>query len=284
MSSSFEMRLVGAAYPDGEIPLRLLGELAASLNDLSLRIGRSWDSAERPGRTRALVDDISQLTLTGLERGSTHLSIRRGVETLDVTTPELRQVDALFWDVIVAIGADRRPEGISDYVADATARVVSSMKAAAPRIHVRASGRADIDVTTTALHEGTWAVRTSAPGERVSVAGTLEKVDLRSHDFRIRDDVGNAIALHQVRQDADVAALISRRVVVTGAVAATRDRGVSELRDVAVALDHAFQDGWKVPDPVSLEAILDAAPGPRQAGDLGLDDDELHAFLEAAEG
>ena len=117
--------------------------------------------------------------------------------------------------------------------------------------------------------------------DNVVVTGSLEMVDLRSHNFRIRDDAGNAIELQDVR-DAHVAARLLG-TDVTAAGRAVRDR-TGLLRAVVgpeVAGEDETVSGLRVSPRMTIAALLDAEPGPAPDGGIDLTDAEFAAFLEA---
>lgn len=109
------------------------------------------------------------------------------------------------------------------------------------------------------------------------------EVDLRSHRFRIRDDVGHAVDLHGVENDRLAAGLIGQWVAARGVAVRT---AAGDL----VSLDNAVVDA--VDDPAaayfdgrsqSVDQILAGAPGPIAGEGFDLTDEEFAAF-EAARG
>ncbi|MDR1079292.1 MAG: hypothetical protein LBL55_11700 [Propionibacteriaceae bacterium] len=120
-----------------------------------------------------------------------------------------------------------------------------------------------------------------SPDDTVTLVGRLEKVDLRSHDFRIRDDVGNAYVLPKVTNDVAVGHLIGARVCVTGIAGRdARGRIVSVREAEVVALPDPL-NGARIPESISVEEILASAPGLEPGGIPGLSDEEAEAFFAA---
>ena len=113
--------------------------------------------------------------------------------------------------------------------------------------------------------------------------GLLEKVDLRSHDFRVRDDVGQAVELRHVLDDVEAAQHVGQWVVATGQGVFGSDRLVA-LTDVSIALADDPASGMVGDEVLTLDQILASAPGPDADGAIDLTDDEFVAFLDAARG
>ncbi len=116
----------------------------------------------------------------------------------------------------------------------------------------------------------------------MTAAGRLEKVDLRSHEFRLRDDVDNTVDLKHVENDAVAAQLVGQWVMAHGT-------GILHTSGRLLALDNAQVE--HVDDPaaeylgnrvIPLEEILASAPGPDPDGGIDLTDEEFEAFLRAA--
>lgn len=281
MATNFELRLIGANAGDGEISLAHLAAIAASLQELSTRLVRSWDGAERPGRSRGLVDELADITLTGVGSGSTRLELRRGPDSLDVSVADLEQVDDRFWALIRAIGEDERPGWTTDLVADSVVRFIEAIRAAARGVGVTREGEPWVEFATAAVHVDTWVRDRGLGTSAVAVTGVLEKVDLHSHDFRIRDDVGKAIPLHRVADDRDAAALVGRRVIARG-VAPAAAGPVTVVWDVHLVPDDSGLAELRVPEAQDLTALLASAPGPDRRDALDLDHGELVDLLAAA--
>lgn len=283
MTRDLEFRLIGGSTPDGEIRLRDLAALTEALQELSLRIGRECINATGPGRTKLFMEELTELRLSSISAGSTRLVFSKGpTDKLDVSVDEQRIVDDRFWDVIAAVGDDARPDWVTDLVAESAAKLVAALKATAPKVDVSSPGRSSVHMVTERIHTDTWVGPRTRMTSQMSAAGRLEKVDLRAHEFRIRDDAGNAVELKHVDNDRVVAQLVGRWVIARG-------QGILERHGNLVALDAAQLETahdpampYTVRPPVSLESILATAGGPDPAGGLSLDDDEFAAFLEAA--
>lgn len=278
-----ELTLVGAPVPNGEISARDLAALSGAWQELTTRIARDVVSASGPGRAKQFVEEFVELRLRAVEAGSTILRFAKGpVGKLDVDLPEEVVADDRFWEVLEGIAEDRRPDSVTELVAESAGRLLGSIKAAAPEAVFADPTRKVVRVLGEATHQETWALpRVQAEGVTSSL-GWLEKVDLRSHEFRLRDDVGNRVKLRRIVDDAAAAKLVGQWVAAEG-------QGVNDASGRVVALENARI--MAIPDPaaaypggrvVTIDEILASAPGPVIEDGIELTDDEFEAFLKAA--
>ena len=283
MSNDIELRLIDAPVPDGEIAVRDLSALTTALQELTTRIGREVMKRPGPGRTKQFMHEFAQLRLRSIEAGSTVLTLSKGpIDKLDIDLPEEQAADDRFWEVIQAIGDDFRPDWVTDLIAESAARLVEAVQAAAPKAVLKASSRVGVEIESAQIHSETWTYTRVQSGAEMTAMGRLEKVDLRSHEFRVRDDVGQAVDLKHVEDDVKVAPLVGQWVSARGA-------GVLHPSGRLVALEGAIIQ--PVDDPAAehldgavmgLAEILESAPGPDVDGGIELTDDEYSAFLAAA--
>jgi len=113
--------------------------------------------------------------------------------------------------------------------------------------------------------------------------GRLEKVDLRSHEFRVRDDVGNAVILKHVADADDAAQHVGQWVLATGSAVLVSGR-LDALEDACVS---PFDDPARPflrAVATDVDELLASAPGPDPDGGLDLTDGEYAAFIKAARG
>ncbi len=283
MSTQFEVILLDATSPDGEIRLTDLAAIAQSFQELSLRIGRSRAESEGPGRTKRTIDEMTQLRLRSIEPGSTKLLLAQGPsDELELDLEDSREIAQMFWEVIDGVGADARPDWVSDLVADSAAGVVAALQSAAPVVVVTRDDREDIRIRTELIHRETWTTERLVRGEdSVLVSGTLEKVDLRSHDFRVRDDAGNAIELHDVSDPGTAAHLVGTHVTAAGIAVRNRAGRLSGLSGPEVQAEGDAVSRFRVPSSTSIAEILESAPGPDPDGGIELTDEEFAKFLES---
>jgi len=132
------------------------------------------------------------------------------------------------------------------------------------------------------IHAETWTSKRVQTDTVMTAKGRLEKVDLRSHEFRIRDDVGNAVDLHHVDADAVAGKLVGQWVAATGRALLNGSGRLVALEEAKVQAVDDPAEPYADRTIASVEALLAGAPGPNPAGAIDLDDAELAAFLEAA--
>lgn len=283
MTKDIELQLIGGPSPNGEIAVKDLAALTLALQELMTRIGREVVRTPGPGRTMKFMEEFAQLRLRGIQTSSTLLKFVKGsTDKLDVDTAEEQLADDRFWEIARAIGDDHRPAGITDLIAESAGRFVDALQASAPRAALRTSTREPVEFESAQIHAETWTSTKQVTDTTMTATGRLEKVDLRSHEFRVRDDVGFTVNLKQVKDDVTAAQLVGQWVVARG-------KGVLLPSGRLVALDQAIIEG--VDDPAAehldrrvpgLDEILASAPGPDADGGIDLTDEEFAAFLEAA--
>lgn len=283
MTSEFELRLIDAAAPNGEIAAKDLSGLASALQELTLRIGRDIVQTPGPGRTKQYVEEFSQLRLCGLTAGSTVLQFTKGpINTLDVAIPEQELADERFWEVLAGISDNRRADWVSELVAESASKLINALRVAAPRAELSSASRPTIGINVAGLQSEIW----SPPGDRLGgltqIHGRLEKVDLRSHEFRVRDDVDQAVELRHVENDSVAGQLVGQWVVAEG-------ESVLHQSGRLVALDNVRVHGADDPAAahlgrhvVPLSEILLSAPGADFDGGIELTSTEFDEFLRAA--
>lgn len=284
MTRDLELRLIDAPVPNGEIVVKDLAALTIALQELTTRIGRDIVNTPGPGRTKQFMEEFAQLRLTAVESGSTVLRFNKGpTDKLDVDLPEQRIADDRFWEIVEAIKDDRRPDWATDLISESVAKLVKALRDAAPRTALSDSTHAPVRIESERIHVETWTAKVVQTQAEMEARGRLEKVDLRSHEFRVRDDVGQAVDLKHVAQDVDAAQYVGKWVVAVGDGITSSGRLVA-LDNVSITL---------VDDPartltddavLTLDQILKSAPGPSQSGSIDLTDDEFTAFLKAARG
>lgn len=119
--------------------------------------------------------------------------------------------------------------------------------------------------------------------ETVTVSGVVEMADLRSHRFRLRDDVGNAIALNEVADVTAARGLVGERADAVGQP--LRDnRGRLTALSSATVVAAQVPASWtqRVRDDTWQE--LAWAQGPDPEGGVEVDDAEWAVFLAAVKG
>lgn len=284
MTTQFEFRLCGADAPDGKLDAEHLLAIVQSLKDTATRLGRvEADAAER-GRPSKGVERVSRLRI-GMERGSTRIIVERSVDegALDFDLADEQAVDVRFQELVDGIASDERPAWVNDSQAAAAADLVTALQRAAPEVEFAVAGTVRATFRTARTHRETWRPRGPAgdAAERVTIVGRLEKVDLRSHDLRIRDDVGNAFALPKVADDLSVSHLIGSYVTVDGHPDRDRRGQIKSIRNAAIVGMPEPVAGAGIPPSLSLERILAGVSGLEPGGIPSLTDTEADAFFEA---
>jgi hypothetical protein len=283
MTKEIELRLIDAPAPSGEVAVKDLAALATALQELTTRISRDVINTPGPGRTKQFMEELSQLRLRAVEAGSTLLRFTKGpVGKLDVDLPEQILADDRFWEVVQAMGEDHRPDWVTELIAESVGKLVSAIQAAAPTVVLAAPSRAEVRINSSAVHAETWTSIRVHAGAVMTATGRLEKVDLRSHEFRLRDDIDQTVDLKRVQIDTTAAQLVGQWVTARG------DAVLHESGRLIV-LDNASIE--PVDDPAAehmdhsiatLDEILASARGPDIDGGIDLTDDEFQTFLEAA--
>ena len=282
MIKQIELRLVGGSTPSGEITLKDLSAITAALQELVTRLSRDAADAAGPGRSKQHVEEFAELRLGAITPGSTVLQFSKGpTDKLDVDVPGLADADDRFWDILGAIGADRRPDWVSDLIAESAAKLTTAMRMSAHTVVFTEPSRGDIRIDASNTHPETWAPARIPTEEAGTAAGWLEKVDLHSHTFRLRDDVGNTVELRRVADDGVAARLVGQWVTAEG-LATRSASGRVKILDAARVLETVDPAAEFLGDHnMSIEEILASAPGPDLDGGIELTDEEWAAFREA---
>lgn len=282
MITQIELSLDGGPSPRGQITVKDLTGVSVALQELVTRLARDTVNATGPGRSKQFVEEFAELRLSGITEGSTTLYFSKGpTDKLDIDLPDLAEADDRLWGILDAISTDTRPAWSTELIADSAGKLVGALRSAAREVVVTAPMRTPVRIRSENIHLETWAsVRIDTAGV-ATAAGRLEKVDLRSHDFRLRDDVDNNVELRRVQNDLAAAHLVGQWVMAEGEASLNASGRV-------VSLDRA--QVRQVDDPgaeylgrrvVSREEILDSAPGPDPHGGIDLTEEEMAEFLEA---
>lgn len=282
MARDLELRLIDAPVPRGEIAARDLVALVSALQELSTRVGRDVLNTPGPGRTKQFMEEFTELRLRAVSAGSTVLEFSKGpVDQLDVDLPEQRAADERFWEILDAISQDERPAGVSDLIAESAARLVVALRDAAPRATLAATTHRPVEFSTAWLNPEAWRPGRIRTDTQMEARGRLEKVDIRSHEFRVQDDVGNTVDLKHVVNDAEVALLVGRWVLATGVGVLSSGNLVALDGAVITALDDPTRSFGPATSGSSVEDLVNSVPGPDPDGGIDLTDDEFASFLDA---
>ncbi len=159
------------------------------------------------------IEKLSMVRVS-LRDGSTRLIFSVG-DAQAIVDPFADLVDRDFSTIVSGMASGERPQGVPDSVAEAVDRLVVGLGAAATVVSIHVPGHGTTTLRTKNLTRVPWQRREGHVDE-ARLHGTLEMVDLRSSNFRLRDSVGNAIDLMDVLDPDDAAHLVGKRVTVSG--------------------------------------------------------------------
>lgn len=283
MAKQFEFRLIDGSAPSGQLEADDLIALVQSLKEIATKLGREETEAELIGRPSKRTHRLARLNI-GLAPGSTRVFLQRissGSGALDFDVDEELSFDARFEEIVSSIAEDTRPQWISAPLAIAAGNLRTALARVAPRVEFAVDGRVSQQFATGETHKRTWLPDDASDTEMVSFVGRLRAVNLDSHRLQVTDDVGNRVALVDVADDARAGRLLGEYVAVFGSP-------VRDARGRLSQIHHPTIEPASVPPgfasaraPVSLDAILASAEGPRPEGIPDLTHDEAAAFLDA---
>jgi hypothetical protein len=285
MSTLFEFRLIGADAPDGKLDADQLLSIVQSLKDTATRLGRmETTDAATVGRPSRQLERVAKLRI-GMEKGSTRITVERSIDesSLDFDLDDEAAVDVRFQELVEGIGRDERPGWVTDSQAAAARELVTALRKAAPEVEFKVGDSVRSTFKTVETHPETWKPHTTAPvaDDTITLVGRLEKVDIKSHDFRVRDDVGNAYSLPKVANDLSASRLIGSYVSVSGAGERDARGRVVAIRGADIVGVPDPLDGSRIPEAITVEEILASASGLELGGIHGLSDAEADTFFEA---
>lgn len=282
MPRRFELHLVDMSAPEGLIDADRLVEIVTSLQEMATRLGRLETGSAVRGRPSGGLDRVAGLRI-GLQGGSTTIIAERDTATgaFEFDMRDEESVDRRFAELIEAVGADQRPDWVTDSLASSADGLVAALKRTAPLVELKVDGVSRKTFRTETIHRETW--KTSPQQEaraEITFTGRLFAVNLHTHRLQVQDDAGHQVALPKVTDDLEAGRLVGRYVTVMGTPEMGGDGRLSQISDavVSVAPDPIGED--RIPARVSLEKILARAPGPTPGGIPGLTDTEIEAFLE----
>lgn len=279
-TNRLELHLSGTALPVGEIGFTDLAAISRALQDLTTRLSRLAVGQDGTGRTLDAAAKVASLRLRGVAAGSVVLHIARGAEdTLAGTDQLASDIDDRFWEVVRAVRDRTPPRWIPAPVAESALALIDALEHAATTATFRSVGSdRQVALRTHELDRGPWrALTLTQPSDDIAVEGRLEAVDLRSHKFRIRDDVGNAIPLENVQSPVSTAALINQRVLAEGVAIRTSDGRLRSV-DVVEIRPAPLPAEWSAEPTPDLNVEF-AKPGPGYDGVDGLTESDVADFL-----
>jgi hypothetical protein len=296
--STIRLRLLGADYPDGEIPLANLGAIAERAQQLATRLARAEEGRGGPGRSPNRLAEGVRLMFLGIESGSTQLLIaappRDPQLDLGPATEEAieRTLGRLIDGLDAAATGDDLPDGYDDLSRRALADWLDALAQAAPSLEaegrVGARPTKNVRLQPATARERLRQVTAPPPSPAaITVEGVLYAVDLLNGRYRIEDDMGSRIDLVTTIFTAeDIRPLLAQRVVATGTPEyndAGRIREV-EATTITPAEEIPGLDPSRFWRNVELDELLRSAEPLRSIDHLaipGLTEDEGDAFLRA---
>lgn len=283
MAKRFELHLQGMEEPPGLIDADHLVDIVQSLQAVATRLGRIETESARKGRPSKNLDRVAGLRI-GLEKGSTTIVAERDLPkgALDLDLPDEEAVDRRFAELIESVGADRRPDWVTDSLASTADYLVAALQRTAPKVELKVDGVSKLTFETQAIHRETWKPLSPVqPDEAVQFTGLLFAVNLNTHRLQVQDDVGHQVALPKVANDTAVRHLLGSYVTVTGTPELDAHGGLSGIRDAEIARMEDPLTDTGIPLAMSVQDILASSPGPQPGGLAGLTDAEADAFFEA---
>ena len=280
-TKTYSLRLEGLDVPDGEISFRDLSGIGEALQLMATRIARQISGYEGRGGTRATLERMSEIRLTGVAKGSTALLMRLGdPDALPyIEGGEEELLNERFEDGLEAIATNTPPEWASPLVKESIGRVAARVQASGARRATTSWGFADklepkVVIELVAVDLAVWKVEEEIETHRVHMTGRLDKVDLRARKFRVRDDVGNDVTLEDVANIDAAATLIGQRVVATGV--AERENGrVVRIVEPSITAEDLPANWFEV--PASVVPLGLAIP---KGGIAGITATDVEEFLE----
>lgn len=273
-----ELRFEGTGAPAGEMRADHAAAVATALDTLLLRLTREAASAPGLGRPGMTIERLGEVRLTGITTGSTRLVFRIG-DADALVDPLADRTDAMFRGIIRGVSVNESPAFATPTIRDATLRLVGALQKAAPIVEITTTVDPVVRVVTAGIVRDVWKPR-DGEAEPATLAGRLEALDFRNGRFRLVDDVGNRIELHDVDDPGTAAELANQRVLAEGLLSPATNTSRAKLTGVRLR-------PFELPELISAslrpaQAILtDVIDLPRLPDEFALTDTELDAFLAA---
>jgi hypothetical protein len=282
------------AEREGAIPLAELAAIAKSVQDTVDRIARSLNDRSGRGRPPKFLAKVSALEAVGIEPGSAVLEIE-APHDMEELAMDFGEADAgvqaieLFVESIDALSrGDTPPPNVG---APAARSLRDFFKALENHDQVRVES-AIAGTTTSAIFEPPLMLQpeeeqtdTPAIADTVEIIGRLYEVNLHTHTYRIRDDLGKTRFM-TVGRDLDDRALARTLLgeVVRVTVVPEGIEGSEPDHFVAISIGRVDRPQTSDYYTWDLEKALESIEPLRSIEDLripGLDADEADAFWHA---
>lgn len=229
--TSLELKLTGASFPDGEIPLHRLALIADRTQAVVLRLARSLTDRARAGRTPQFIEDATELRLRGIRRGSTVLEIvgpsaQAELELVEVPPDVGTQALEKLLDGLDAISRNTQlPEEFDELSREALVDWLEPLEDAEEMTFGGRLGKTKRFATVAPKGARAFVMSSSSPrsvsvaeGERRTVEGVLYALNLRTGQYRLEDDAGHSIFVQIDLPSEEVGPLIDKRVRASGIV------------------------------------------------------------------
>lgn len=296
--STLRLRLRGASYPDGEIPLANLAAIADRAQQLATRLARAEEGRGGPGRSPNRLAEGVRLMFVGIEPGSTQLLIAGPPRDpqFDLGPLSEEAIERAFAQLVDGLDAAAAgtplPAGYDDLSRRGLAEWLEALAQAAPEVEVegrvgaRAPKTVRLDPASASAHLREPPAP-PAPPPSVAVEGVLYAVNLRTGRYRIEDDMGSSIDLvTSLFTTEQVAPLLGQRVAAGGAAKYDDSGKLKEIdaTTIAPAPDIPGLDPSRFWRNVELDELLRDATPLESIDELtipGLTVEEGDAFLRA---
>jgi hypothetical protein len=226
--SMIRLRLLGGAYPDGEIPLANLALIADCAQRLATRLVRAEEGRGGPGRSPNRLAEGVRLMFVGIEPGTTQLLIAgpSGEPTLDLGHLGEEAIERAFGQIVDGLDAAASghplPDGYDDLSRRGLVDWIDALAQAAPEVEVEGRVGARQPKTVRMRPRDAMASLQGAPmppptSPTITVEGVLYAVNLHTGRYRIEDDMGSSIDLvASMFTSQQVAPLLGERVAAGG--------------------------------------------------------------------
>ncbi len=285
--STIRLRLIGADFPDGEIPLDHLAAISSATQQLATRLARAAEDRGGAGRSSRRIEEGVRLLFVGIESGSTGLLFAAPPDAprLDLGGPSDAAVDRALDRIADGVEADGELPGPFDGpAADALRDWFESVGAAAREAEIEVGVRSSPARRVRFDPSERLAALEPRPETRrpITVEGVLYAVNLHSRRFIVEDDLGASLAVvvpEAVEHRA--ALLLDQRVRVEGvgeylADGKLRSVVANVVRPAVSAIDSS--PFWESDTP----ELLAGSPSPPSLDELavpGLTESDAERFL-----
>ena len=296
--STIRLRLRGASYPDGEIPLANLALIADRAQQLATRLARAEEGRGGPGRSPNRLAEGVRLMFVGIEPGSTQLVIAGPPREPQLDLGPLREeaIERTFAQLIDGLEAAATggslPDGYDDLSRRGLAEWLDALAQAAPELDVE--GRVGArEPKTVRMHPADAGAALKEQPEppaappTIAVEGILYAVNLHTGRYRIEDDMGSSIDLvTSLFTSQQVAPLLGQRVAA-GGTAKYDDAGKIKEIDATTMGPAADLEGFDVARfsrTIELDELLADAEPLHSIGELGIPDlteEDINAFVRS---